>query len=85
MQLKINWIFSVNSPFDETAMFVGGGLHPDKILTVLRHLAESLTRGGVTIRQREGDREEAGDLVMVIQLHCGDAQSEDCQHYHEGW
>ena len=63
----------------------GVPIHPDKVLAVLRHLAESLTRGGVSIRQREGDREEAGDLVMVIQLHCGDAQSEDCQHYHEGW
>ena len=53
----------------------GVPIHPDKILTVLRHLAERLTRGGVTIRQREGDREEAGDLVMVIQLHGGDAKS----------
>ena len=71
MQLKINWIFSVNSPFDETAMFVGGGLHPDKILTVLRHLAESLARRGGSIGQRKGERKEVGD-IFVLQLHCGD-------------
>ena len=66
-------------PLDETAMF-GVPLHPDKVLTVSRHLAEGLTCGGVTIGQRKGDREEAGDLVVF--LHCRDAQCEDCQHYH---
>ena len=71
-------------PLDETAMF-GVPFHPDKVLTVSRHLAEGLTCGGVTIGQRKGDREEAGDLVVFLQLHCRDAQCEDCQHYHKGW
>ena len=71
MELKINLTFSVNSPFAETAMFVGGGLHPDKILTVLRHLAESLARRGGSIGQRKGERKEVGNN-FVLQLHCGD-------------
>ena len=73
MELKIKrvYFFGVISPFAETAMFVCASLHPDKILTVLRHLAESLARRGGAIGQRKGEWEEVGDK-FVLQLHCGD-------------